>query len=390
MKRLLLVLISILAVSAIYAQRGRVAAASAFLDNGDIESARSRLQDAFEHDRTREWPRTYIVAARLATEEYNRTNDKAKILQAVEHYKLAADLDQRDEQGGRRARPGRFERDLKVALTFFVPELQNAGIDAFNEEDFATAMKIFRSVVNLNNLSIFEEDNLPPDSVFIYYTGLAASRSQNWDVAEEFFKKTLDLRYGEGDPILLLHEIYEQTGDSAKMGPNLKRGFELFPDDDRILTSLINFYLLSEQNEQALEYLNTAIDGDPENFSFYNARGVLYDMSGEYELAEVEYRKAIELNPEFFDPLLNLGVIYFNRAIDMMREANEISDFAKFEIARNEALDVFRKSLPYMERAHEVRPEERMVLETLRNLYYRFEMMDKYDEVEQKLKALEE
>jgi len=41
-----------------------------------------------------------------------------------------------------------------------------------------------------------------------------------------------------------------------------------------------------------------------------------------------------------------------------------------------------------MEKAHEAKPEEISVLESLKGLYYRFEMMDKYDEVDAKIKAL--
>src|SRR5690554_7766656 len=83
-----------------------------------------------------------------------------------------------------------------------------------------------------------------------------------------------------------MHELYVEKGDSSKMAANLRRGFELYPDDDRILTTLINHYLSTEQNEEALNYLNAALEKDPNNPSFYNARGVLYDLSKEYEKAE--------------------------------------------------------------------------------------------------------
>lgn len=387
MKRVLFLLIAMIAISAVHAQRGRVTAAAAFIDNGDLKAARQRLEDAFQHEKSKDWPRTYVVAARLATEEYKKGGGQDKVLEAAGHYKRAAELDQQGDARGRNV--GRSEKEIKVALTFFMPELQNAGIEAFNNEDYTFAMNAFESVINLNKLPLYAKDNLPADSVFIYYTGLAASRSQNWKVAENYFLKAIDLRYGEGDAILLLHEVYTESGDSSKITPNLKRGYELFPKDDRILTTLINYFLQTQQNDEALAYLETAINNDPNNYSFYYARGVLHDWSKDYDNAEKDYKKALELKPDYFEPMFNLGVIIYNRAADQMRVANDITDFRKFEVERKKAEATFRESLPFMEKAHELRPDDVMVLETLRGLYYRFEMMDKYDVVDAKLKALQ-
>ncbi len=390
MKRLLLLFIAAFAVTIAYSQKGKVAAASAFLDNGDLESARTRLNDALKHDKTKGWARTYIVSARLAAEEYNKTNDFDKILEAVDNYFTANEIDENDDRQGLLGRKGSFQKDIKVGLTFFMPELQNAGVDAFNSENYEVAMNLFRNVIELNKLSVFKEDNLPIDSMFIYYTGLAASRCKKYDVAEEYFKEAIEIDFGEGDPVLLLHEIYTETKDSTKIGPNLLNGFELYPDDERILNTLINYYLQTEQYDEALGYLDEAIKREPENATYFNARGVLYDMSEQFEEAEEQYLEAIKYNPDFFDPTLNLGVIYYNRAAEMMIEANDIEDFREFEIARDEAQEMFRKSLPFIERANEIKPDEIMVMETLRNLYYRFEMTEEYDEIDRKIKEVQE
>lgn len=387
MKKLILLFFTLLMATAIHAQRGRVMAAEAFIDNNDLAAAEERIKDALEHDKSKDWPKTYVVAARLSAAQF--ANDKSKkdlLLEASNYYFKAAEL---DEQGNAKGKgKGRYQKDIKVALTFFMPELQNAGIDAFNEEEYELAMAIFENVINLNKLSLYKEDNLPADSVFIYYTGLAASRSDNWDKAEDYFLQAIDLNYAEGDAVLLLNEVYTHTKDSVKIEENLKRGFELYPEDDRILTTLINYYLQTSQNDEALEYLNTAIKNDPDNHSFYNARGVLNDMSKSYEDALADYTKALELKEDYFEPLLNIGVIYYNRGAEEMNAANDIKDNRKYEAAKKEANETFRKSLPYMEKAHELKPEDTMVLETLKNLYYRFEMNDKYEEINEKINNL--
>ena len=50
--------------------------------------------------------------------------------------------------------------------------------------------------------------------------------------------------------------------------------------------------------------------------------------------------------------------------------------------------EVFRKSLPFFEKAHELAPEDRSYIQTLKSLYYRFGMEDKYAEMNEKLNNL--
>ena len=53
-----------------------------------------------------------------------------------------------------------------------------------------------------------------------------------------------------------------------------------------------------------------------------------------------------------------------------------------------EANQVFKKALPYFERAHEVRPDDIGTLETLQTLYSLMKNYEKVNEVQQKLEAL--
>lgn len=388
MKRLLLVCIAIFAVSSVFGQRGKVTAAAAFIDNGDLSAAKQRIDEALLDPVSKEWPKTYVVGARLAAEEYKKNKDKEEILKAGDYYLKAIELDQKGDAKGKGI--GKFANEIKMNITMFVPNLQNAGIEAFNAEDFIFSMKVFERVAALNGSSIFQVEGKPAvvDSVFIYYTALSAMRSSNWAKAEEYFNKSIELKYGEGDAVLLLHEVYTSSGDSSKISQNLKAGIELFPQDDRIMMQLINYYLSTKQNEEALEYLNSAIEKDSQNFSYYFVRGFLFENNKDLEKAEAEYLKAIEIKPDYYEPLISLGVIYFNRGAEQTRIAQDITDFKKYEAAMAESLKHFEQSLPYVERADAAKPNEEHVLETLKSLYYRLEIMDKYNEINERIESL--
>ena len=60
----------------------------------------------------------------------------------------------------------------------------------------------------------------------------------------------------------------------------------------------------------------------------------------------MHYLEAIDIKPDFYDALYNLGVMYYNKGGDMLREANNIKDFKKYDIAKTNADNTMLKGLP--------------------------------------------
>ncbi|WP_430817467.1 tetratricopeptide repeat protein [Carboxylicivirga sp. RSCT41] len=385
MKRLALFAILIFSVSAVFAQKGKVSAASGYLDTNDLEAAKKAIDQALEHEKSINWPKTYIVAAKVYTELSKAGQDAEGIKKAVDFYKKAIELDQKGDAKGKGI--GKYEKEIKLQLTFFKPDLTNSGIEGFNTEDFNQALYAFENVLYFNALPMFQEEAPGIDTAIVYNCALAAYNAKDWPKAEEFFNQAIDLNYGGGDAVLLLDQVFDASGDSLKVPENLKRGFQKYPEDERILTTLIQYYLDAQENDAALEYLNTAIEKDPENPSFYYARGVLNENIDK-DVAINDYKKCLEIDPAFFNSLYNIGVIYYNKGVEQQNVANDKTTTKEFNEAMKIANDYWEQSLPFMEKAHEVKPEEAAVLETLKGLYYRFERMDKYNEVKAKLDAL--
>jgi tetratricopeptide (TPR) repeat protein len=389
MKRIVLYLIFVFTISAVHAQKGKVTAADSYLTTNDLESAKKAIDAALENEKSNVWPKTYIVAAKVYTELAKNGKDDKGVLKAFNFYRKAIELDAKGNEKGKQQ--GKYKKDILFALTFFNSELTNAAIDGFNKENFEKAFKAFEAVLILNDeiakLEGIPESELTVDTTIVYNCALAAYNLQDWEDAEKYFLKTIDLGFGGGDAVLLLNQVYSSTGDSTKMGENLQKGFILYPDDDRILTSLIQFYLSTKQNDAALDYLNKAIEKDPENSSFFYARGVLYESIDKDKSIE-NYKKAIEIDPKFFNALYNIGVIFYNKGVEIQNKANEMSDYTKFEQTKKDAEKYWEQALPYMEKALEIQPDDPNVLESLKGLYYRFDRMDKYNEIKAKIEGL--
>jgi tetratricopeptide (TPR) repeat protein len=64
------------------------------------------------------------------------------------------------------------------------------------------------------------------------------------------------------------------------------------------------------QYEKAIECFNKAIESDPNLFEPYYNRGLAYNNLKEYEKAIEGYNKAIELNPDYAEAYHNRGLVY--------------------------------------------------------------------------------
>lgn len=98
-----------------------------------------------------------------------------------------------------------------------------------------------------------------------------------------------------------------------------------------------------------------------------------------YDMAEAEYKKSIELDPKFFDSYFNIGVLYNNRAAYEYDKASNIKDDAAYTKAKKVADDVYIKAVPYFEKAHELKPDDRPTMAQLKTLYAKMGETEKFN-----------
>jgi tetratricopeptide (TPR) repeat protein len=158
------------------------------------------------------------------------------------------------------------------------------------------------------------------------------------------------------------------------------------------MIELINYYLVSNQAEEALRLLGIAKANDPKNVSYTFAEGTLYEKMGRIDDAENSYKACIEMEPEFINGIYNLGVLYYNKAVKIYEEASKISDNAVFEKKQQEGDDVLKKCIPYMEQTTKVTAKsvedmdtQKSALGTLKTIYYRLKMDAEYQDVIKRL-----
>ena len=199
--------------------------------------------------------------------------------------------------------------------------------------------------------------------------------------------QTINLTFGFKSVNLSFKALFA-AGDTAAGVQVINDGFNKYPNNQSIMIELINYYLVSNQSDEALRLLSVAKANDPKNVSYTFAEGTLYDKMGNFEEAEKAYKTCIEMQPDFYNGYYNLGVIYFNKAVKIYEDASRISDNTEFEKLQAQGDDMLKQAIPYMQKASQIDPTDRFSLETLKTIFYRLKMNQEYQDVVNKLNAM--
>jgi tetratricopeptide (TPR) repeat protein len=392
MKRTTILFVLLFAVTGVFAQKGKVTSASSFKETGKLDKAVSTIEEAIDASNPKTessvtWPRTWEVRGEIYQAVFQSKDENYKKLSndpltvAYDSYLKALALDDKDK----------FSKSVKIKLTLLIGDLTNQAVAAFNEEDYNKALKSFEQIIGIEETPVFKADDpTSVDTVIIFNAGLAAYNAQNYDKAIKYYREAAKYKYSGARTYQLISSSYMQKQDTVNALDVLKEGLKEYPGNGTILVEVINIYLNSNRVDDALRYLDIAIEQDPKNSSYYFARGTLFDKLLKPEEATESYLKAIEYKDDYFDAYYNLGAVYYNKGVKQIDVANAVpsNQPEKYEEEKEKADIEFKKAIPYMEKAHEVNPTDKFTMESLKTLYYRLKMLDKHAEIVEKMKNL--
>ncbi len=385
MKRIVLLLVLCFSISIMYAQNSKVVSAYNYMkpQYNELDKAQENIDAAILHEKTMGKAKTWYYRGQIYHTIYQSEEERFKALHddplsvAVESYMKTMELDIKNQ----------YKIDIISRLNSASLQFMNDGIDAFNAGDYNKAYTNFVNSLNINELPEFNRI----DTLVMFNAAIAADRAKITDAALKYYKKVADLGYGGSNIYSYIANIYKSESDTATFLETVKKGIELFPEDNNVLmVELINYYLNTGKSEEALIYLGLAIEKDPENQTYYFAQGTLFEQVKEIDKAEASYKKAIELKPDYFDALLNLGAVYYNKAGDIIKVANDNIKLTnkQYEAEKQKAYDEFKIALPFLEKAFEIDSTHYETMLSLKEMYYRLQMTDKYDEIKVKIDAV--
>lgn len=277
----------------------------------------------------------------------------------------------------------------KMMLEYYKnQELVKYGVHLNESRDYAGAFKAFKMHVEMPDLPMMQDPKIqkemPRDTTYIQYKYYAAIFAVQSEMHEDAIALLEQLKDGEYEAIStnqFLYQEYVNVKDTVKFLETLQNAVVRFPQEPWFLQNLINYYIFTGQEQTAIDYLAQAIEREPNVAQYHLIKGNLDENQGNYEAALADFDAALAIDPKMADAMAGKGRVYYNQAVKLNEAAANIMDNKEYKKALDEMNEVFRQSLPFFEKAHEMAPEERSYIQTLKGLYYRFGMEDKENEM---------
>lgn len=180
-----------------------------------------------------------------------------------------------------------------------------------------------------------------------------------------------------GDVIKNIGIILTRQGKVDEAMVAVQEARKAFPDDMSLLFTEADLYLKLKKMDKFGELMEEAIKRDPNNSTLYYNLGVVNYNQGNFEEAKSNYKKAIELKPDYFDAYMNMAVAILEKEKEIVEEMNKnLSDFDKYDELAAKQKQVYKDALPYLEKADEG-ARSLDTVRTLLNIYETLEMEDK-------------
>jgi tetratricopeptide (TPR) repeat protein len=387
--RSILIIAALSAPFALRAQNSAVVSAYNYMGDGDYAKAAEYIEPAITNETTvgkeKTWRYRGAIYAHIANGDDAALKAKYPdaVEKAVESFIKAKELDAKNS----------YKEENDRALMNLQVNALNGGNDAFTAKQYDKAIQGY--LLSERIAKAFGA----VDSNAVFNSALAYEAKGDTATAIQRYQECIKIGYDKAEVFRYLAGMQKRTGDLDGALATTKAGLAKYPDNKEIMLDQVAFLLEGNRMEEAETSVKAAIEKDPKNPVLYSVLGSLYDgkanpkegkvaeqdMLKWYDLAEQAYKKSIEASPDFFDGYYNIGVLYNNRAAYEYEKCAQVKDDAKYTACKKTADQIYLQTVPFFEKAHELRPEDRATMDQLKKLYAKTGDTEKYNAIKKEL-----
>ena len=168
----------------------------------------------------------------------------------------------------------------------------------------------------------------------------------------------------------------------------LLAGIKKFPKNNLILDGLMNLYTSEEgvgDPAELVQMIENSLKEDPSNYDLWFGRGRVFYALKNFDEGAKSFEKCVELRPNDFEPNFYTGYLIIEKANAAVETLNSNSNLSydEYEAEYAKINLIYAQAVPWLEKAHEINPNDRGTIEYLNNLCFRLRdmdgMMDKYN-----------
>ena len=377
MKKLILsISMSLLFIAAGFAQKSNRTSAYMYKEKGQLEKAKEAIDKAVQNEKTKNDPKTWLYYGEIyygiassPLPQFQKL-DSTAATKAFKALKKAKSLDEKKK----------ITKEANEYLKKLTTVFYTKGAEVFKQQNYKKAISYFKDAFDVSQeLGSF-------DTTAAFNIGITGVLGKDPEVAAEYLKKCVDVKFNDPKIFIYYNRALQQLGDTAGAEAAIQEGRKRFPENLSLLLEQAQLYLEKGEASELIKSLKEAIakkPDNPANANFNFLIGKSYDDMGKTDSAEIYYKEALKVNPKFFEAYYNIGAIYVNKAAKIQKEANDLplSENKKYEALEKEANANLKKSIPWLEKALAINPNDQPTIKGLKEAYARLKMNDKLKEL---------
>ncbi|MCC6720583.1 MAG: tetratricopeptide repeat protein [Bacteroidia bacterium] len=338
----------------------------------DLRECKKLIDDAKEHAKTSNSPKMWVYRGAVYYEIARKADDLSKetpdaILIAAESLFKCKETDTK--------KAWQEQCDfyfLNVANVMF-----NLGVAEYQAKNYDKAILYYettRKIIPYDTKGDLKTINITEALIYQYCYYAALGKGDN-KLTLEYIDKLISMNFNDPKVYAAKAKVLIEQKDTANALNTIADGIKRFPNDADLMNMELDIYLKQGKTDILLDKLNNAIATDSENKIYYFARATTYEKIQKLNEAESDYKKALEIDPEYYDASFNLGVLYVNKAkpiIEQLQKTYKKEEQKKFEDKINE---VYKTAITYFEKCLEIgvpgndKKEKYELLESLQRLH---------------------
>ena len=381
-----------------YAQKKEIAAARDQIKSGkNLDKAEAAMMMLLEDSTKRDQKKIWLTLFSAQREQYEQGNEKLYLKQAYDTAQLFVlvrkmfetleafdSIDAKPDKQGK-VRP-EYRRRHAEFLNEYRPNLYNGGLYFIRKQNYAEGYRYMDMYINNAHQPMFrdyqyneKDKKMPLAAYWAVYCGWKMKNPQatlrhTYLALKDSTHADLMLQY--------LAETYLLEQDTVRYVKTLSDGFMHYPRFRYFFPRLMEYYSTRHELDSAMSIVNKALTHDPKNEIYHFAKSIVLLNSEKYNDCITLCDSLLSVNDSLRGAYLNAGLAYFNKAVEIDKNARAINKKTKGRILEN-----YEKSRQYLERYRQLAPDQKerwgMPLYTI---YLNLNMGEQFDEIDKILR----
>jgi tetratricopeptide (TPR) repeat protein len=368
MNILKMILVSVLCFwGSAYCQDTRTEDIMKYLKNSQYTEAKKQADQLITEDKYKNDARVWFYRAIVYNSIYElRTKgDTTSLITAFDSYSKALEYDKEKK----------FNTEVIKSLGVLANQFVYEGVELFNSKDYTRALRYFEKNLEIGRYPAINQI----DTVIMYNAAISAEKTGDFAKAVLYYEELIKLNFGGVNVYNDLAKLLKDMGNEQKFIQCAETGIRSYPGECFSLYSeIVNYYLEKGDYPLALSYSEKALESYPESAGLHFVKASINEQNGKTDIAEQEYKKTIELDSSFVDGYFNLGSLYYNKGVDLLKKAMNKDE-------KNKADEFYKKALEMYEKVYILTPDNQETIKLLANLYGYLGMTDKQKEMQGKI-----